>query len=106
MFDIQNAIVEIDGFFAGKDKIFSEYKTDVKTKRAVERNLEIIGEAVSRIMKQQQDFPISNYRKMISTRNFITHSYEKISDETVLEYCNKSLTATKERGRHNFERLK
>jgi uncharacterized protein with HEPN domain len=83
LYDIQSAVKEIDGFFAGKEKIFNEYKSDIKTKRAVERNLEIKGEAVSRIMKQKENFPLSNYKKIISARNFIIHSYEKISDETI-----------------------
>lgn len=46
LFDILKSIEEIDLFFEDKPKIFSSFKSDIKTKRAVERNLEIIGEAV------------------------------------------------------------
>jgi uncharacterized protein with HEPN domain len=49
----------------------------------VERNLEIIGEAVSRILKINSDFQISNSRKIIDTRNKIIHSYDNVSDEIV-----------------------
>jgi uncharacterized protein with HEPN domain len=43
--DILNAIGEIESFFGDGPKMFAGFQTDVKTKRAVERNLEIIGEA-------------------------------------------------------------
>ena len=46
--DITQAIDEIQSFLPEK-KDFSEFKKDLKTQRAIERNIEIIGEAVSRI---------------------------------------------------------
>jgi uncharacterized protein with HEPN domain len=42
LFDIQSAIAEIDSFFEEGERIFKVYQRDLKTKRAVERNLEII----------------------------------------------------------------
>ena len=46
LFDILQSIDEIDSYYSeGKQKIFEEYIKDVKTKRAIERNPEIIGEA-------------------------------------------------------------
>ena len=41
-----NAIVEIESFFKGEPMQFVKYQNDVRTKRAVERNVEIIGEAL------------------------------------------------------------
>jgi uncharacterized protein with HEPN domain len=43
LYDILNAINEIDGFFEEVPKEFIAYKNDTRTRRAVERNLEIIG---------------------------------------------------------------
>ena len=83
LYDIQKSISEIDSYFLNEPKLFENFVNDTKTKRAVERDLEIIGEAVTRIMKNDPEFPLSNYRKIISTRNYIIHSYEKISDETI-----------------------
>ena len=60
LFDILNAIMEIDTFFSGQPKVFDYFKNDLKTKRAVERNLEIIGEALSRIIKK--DSSINDHR--------------------------------------------
>ena len=83
MYDIINAIEEIDSFFENKPKSFSDFKDDIKTKRAVERNLEIIGEAVSRIKKQVADFMLANERKIIDTRNRIAHGYDTVSDDVI-----------------------
>ena len=48
--DIERAIQEIDQFLP-TPRNFLEFEKDIKTKRAVERNIEIIGEAMSRILK-------------------------------------------------------
>ena len=45
LYDILNAIMEIESFFNGSTKEFAQYQNDLRTKRAVERNVEIIGEA-------------------------------------------------------------
>ncbi len=52
LFDIKNAINEIESFFLDRPNDFLNYQTDIRTKRAVERNLEIIGEAMNRILKK------------------------------------------------------
>jgi len=52
-------------------------------KRAIERNLEIIGEATNRILARNPDIEITNMRKIVNLRNFIIHSYDSISDENV-----------------------
>ena len=51
LYDILQSINEIDNYYSDKPRIFDDYVSDIKTKRAVERNLEIIGEAVNRILK-------------------------------------------------------
>ena len=52
LFDILQSIEEIEKYFTGKPLLFENFKQDTKTKRAVERNLEIIGEALGRILKK------------------------------------------------------
>ncbi len=83
LFDILNSIHEIEGYFAATPKIFESYKNDLKTKRAIERNIEIIGEAVNRILKKNADIQITNARKIVDTRNQIAHGYEKVSDDVI-----------------------
>ena len=55
LLDIQQSIDEIF-LFLGEHRDFFVYQKDLKTKKAVERNLEIIGEAVNRILKADSNF--------------------------------------------------
>ena len=83
LYDILQSIIEIDGYYKKKPRVFEEYVSDIKTKRAIERNLEIIGEAVSRILRKDSDFQLNNAEKIIGTRNRIIHGYDKISDDLI-----------------------
>lgn len=80
--DIRNAIAEIDDFLPAP-RNFLEFQKDIKTKRAVERNIEIIGEAMNRILKFSPDISISNSRKIVDTRNRIIHGYDSVSDDVI-----------------------
>ncbi|WAC39370.1 DUF86 domain-containing protein [Pedobacter sp. SL55] len=82
LLDILQCIDEIF-LFIGDNHNFLNYKEDLKTKKAVERNLEIIGEAINRILKEKPQFQIENARNIIGTRNRIIHSYDNISDEII-----------------------
>lgn len=83
LFDINSAISEIDRFFENGKKVFEEYKQDIKTKRAVERNIEIIGEAVKRILDKNSKIELTNARKIVDARNRIIHGYDTISDDVI-----------------------
>jgi uncharacterized protein with HEPN domain len=54
-------------------------------KRAIERNLEIIGEAINRIITRDEKFTerISNTKGIIGLRNQVIHAYDNISDENI-----------------------
>lgn len=82
LLDIQQSIEEIF-LFLGDKRDFIAYKEDLKTKKAVERNLEIIGEAVNRILKVDSNFQLKDTKNIIGTRNRIIHSYDNISDEVI-----------------------
>jgi uncharacterized protein with HEPN domain len=82
LLDIQKSIEEIF-LFLGEERNFITYQEDLKTKKAVERNLEIIGEAVNRILKADNSIQIKNAQNIIGTRNRIIHSYDNISDEVI-----------------------
>jgi uncharacterized protein with HEPN domain len=83
LYDILTAIEEIESFFLDTPKCYADYCNDVRTKRAVERNIEIIGEAMTRILKQDSTIEISNARKIVDVRNRIIHGYDSVSDETI-----------------------
>jgi uncharacterized protein with HEPN domain len=83
LFDILNAIMEIDSYFDNIPKEFTTYENDLRTRRAVERNVEIIGEALNRIITKDSTVTISNARKIVDTRNRIIHGYDSVSDEII-----------------------
>lgn len=83
LYDILQSINEIDGYFDNKPRLFEEYVSNIKTKRAIERNLEIIGEAANRILKKDKNFKLNNVEKIIGIRNRIIHGYDKISDDLI-----------------------
>jgi uncharacterized protein with HEPN domain len=80
--DIKQAIFEINSFLPDK-KDFYQFQKDLKAKRAIERNVEIIGEAANRILKKQPDIKITDIRKIIDTRNRIIHGYDSVSDDVI-----------------------
>jgi uncharacterized protein with HEPN domain len=83
LYDILQSINEIDSYYDDNPRIFEQYVSDIKTKRAIERDLEIIGEAANRILKKDKDFKLNNAEKIIGTRNRIIHGYDKISDDLI-----------------------
>ena len=80
--DIKQAISEINQFLPEK-KEFQEFQKDLKAKRAIESKIEIIGEAVNRIISQNPTIEITNSRKIVDTRNRIAHGYDSVSDDII-----------------------
>jgi uncharacterized protein with HEPN domain len=85
LYDIKLCIEEIDSFFQEEEKDFFKYRNNLMLKRAVERNFEIIGEAVNRILTRDSSFTekISNAKAIIGLKNQVIHAYDNISDENI-----------------------
>ncbi len=97
--DIQRSIDEIFQFLP-ENRNFFEFQKYLKTKKAVERNLEIIGEALNRVLKVEPEIYITNSRKIVDTRNRIIHGYNSVSADILWMIINKSLpTLRKEMNR-------
>jgi len=92
LYDILLSIEEIDGFFESNERIFETFRQNLILKRAVERNLEIIGEAVNRILTKDENINIENARKIVGLRNHIIHSYNNSLGD-----CNQSYSETQKR---------
>jgi uncharacterized protein with HEPN domain len=82
LFDIKESIDSIEKYLGDK-RDFQVYMTDKMLRRAVEREFEIIGEAMSRIEKLDSSIDISSKRQIISMRNRVIHGYDKIDNEIV-----------------------
>ena len=58
---------------------------------AVERKLEIIGEAMNEALKLEKDLPVTNARKIVNTRNKLIRGYDEIDMTLVWEIVVKHL---------------
>ncbi len=62
---------------------FTQYESNKMLKRAVERELEITGEAISRIKKTNPSIIITSSRKIIDLRNKVIHAYDAVDDAII-----------------------
>ena len=64
---------------------FADYEADRQFRRAVEREFEIIGEALSRLSRADEETAakISELPRIVGFRNRIIHGYDTIDDATV-----------------------
>ncbi len=92
--DILQAIELIEAFTEEYDNFF-DYQKDLKTKSAVERQLGIIGEAVNKFRKLEDDYELTNTDQIIAVRNRLIHSYDNIDDTIVWAILKKHLPVLK-----------
>lgn len=88
--DIEQSIIEIYDFLPEVRDFFA-FQKDLKTRKAVERNIEIIGEAMDRILKIDPGFQITDSRKIVDTRNRIIHGYDSVSNDVIWLIVNRYL---------------
>lgn len=79
--DIRNAILEVDSFFETRSKRYDVYLSDLCLRRAVERNITIIGEAMNRLLKIAPEIEITSARRIVDTRNYVIHGYDSVTDD-------------------------
>lgn len=81
LLDIKKAIDEVETYFENYPKDYKVFEKDFLRRRAVERNTEIMGEAINRIFKEDPDFPLPVGKEVIKTRNRIIHAYDSVQPE-------------------------
>lgn len=91
---LSDAIENIDIHLNGK-RDFVVYQANITIRRAVERELEIIGEATNRILKVDSTIAISNARRIVDLRNRVIHAYDAVDDVIVWSVVIRSLPGLK-----------
>ena len=81
LYDVLNAAIEVEEFFEGKPKIYEDFCNSRLLQRAVERNVEIMGEAINRILKIDNSFQLPNSKAIINTRNRVIHGYDSVTTD-------------------------
>ena len=94
LLDISNSIDSIFEYL-GTERNFKLYDTNKLIRRAVERELEIIGEATNRIIKINPTIDISNARRIVSLRNWVIHSYDNVDNVIIWGIIDKDLPLLK-----------
>jgi len=77
---------------------FDDYLSDRRTRQAVERNFEIIGEVLIRLGRADPTLVarISRHRQVIDFRNRLAHGYDDIDEELVWEIIQHAVPALRE----------
>jgi uncharacterized protein with HEPN domain len=82
LYDIYTAINNINTYI-GDNRTFEFYENNAMLQDAVERNIEIIGEAVNSLLRIEPDIEITNARRIVDARNKIIHGYDEIENTQI-----------------------
>ncbi|MBI3510347.1 MAG: DUF86 domain-containing protein [Bacteroidetes bacterium] len=93
--DIEAIIEEIELLKKSVANDFNKFKDDFKSTRAVERQLEIIGEAANKINQLDPTIEITGIKSIISLRNFIVHAYDSVDHEILWGIIQKDIPVLK-----------
>jgi len=82
LWDMLDAARTVEQLSSGLD--FTQYSNDRRTQLAVERSLEIIGEAARRVSASfQNSHPEIPWRQIIGQRNVLIHEYGEVKQERI-----------------------
>jgi uncharacterized protein with HEPN domain len=83
LFDIAQACDLLTRFTKGKT--FRDYSADALLRSAVERQFEVVGEALNQAVRLAPDLThrLSGCRRIVAFRNKLIHGYASVSDEVV-----------------------
>lgn len=79
--DMLKAISEIEMAEDRFGRQYEIFENDVIFRKFVERNIEILGEAMNRILKIQPEVAIISARKIVDTRNYVIHAYDSLKPD-------------------------
>lgn len=79
--DMLNSISEIEMALERFGKRYDTFCSDIVFRRFVERNIEIIGEAMNRILKIEPSIDITHSRKIVDARNYVIHAYDSLKPD-------------------------
>lgn len=90
LLDVVQSIEAIDEHLEYR-RSFEEYLSNKTKRRAVEREFEIIGEAISKLLKLNPTISISYARLIVNLRNKVIHSYDSVDDVLIWKVIMKDI---------------
>ncbi|MCX6023723.1 MAG: DUF86 domain-containing protein [Chloroflexi bacterium] len=96
LWDAMRAADLVGVFVAGKT--YQDYTADVLLRSAVERQLEIVGEALGQMARRDPDTArqIPEIGGIIGFRNVLAHGYSVVDDERVWQIVTEKIPALRE----------
>ena len=91
LLDIESIILEIEEIKVKSENNFAFFNSDIILQRAIERDLEIIGEAIRKIFEIEPKIEISSAKNIIGLRNIISHAYDSIEPEMIWGIIQKNI---------------
>lgn len=79
--DILSSIIEIESFMENRPREYATFCNDTLFRRGVERNIEIMGEAMNQALKINPSIPVTAARKIVDTRNFVIRAYDSLKPD-------------------------
>lgn len=95
LFDINEAADSIFEYL-GEKRDFNIYAKNKMMRRAVEREFEIIGEAMNAILKIEPKIPVKNARRIVALRNIVIHGYDNVDSAIIWGIINRDLSDLKD----------
>lgn len=89
--DIESVIEEIESIKQKTQNDFHNFSDDIILQRAVERDLEIIGEATRRMIEINPTIQITASKNIIGLRNIISHAYDSVEPEMLWGIIQKNI---------------
>ncbi|AWW29427.1 antitoxin [Echinicola strongylocentroti] len=89
--DIESVIEEIEFIKQKTQNNFKNFSDNIILQRAVERDLEIIGEAVRKMIEIAPNITITASKNIIGLRNIISHAYDSVEPEMLWGIIQKNI---------------
>lgn len=79
--DVARCISQVEEAVERFGRSYEVFETDIVFRLFVERNIEIMGEAMGRILRINPDVKITDARRIVYTRNFVIHAYDSLKPD-------------------------
>jgi len=92
LWDMLDAALAIEEFVSGRT--YKDYLSNRMMRGAVERNVEVIGEAARRVSETtKQSYPEIPWRAIVGQRNVLAHEYDEVLHEAVWAVATRRIPA-------------
>ena len=81
--DIAKSIGNIELFCSSRPRDFRVFCEDICFRSAGQWEIAVIGEAMNRILKVNQNIPITSARRIVNTRNYLIHGYDSLREDLI-----------------------